>query len=358
MFQSITVRNFRCFRNLAIDRVAKVNLIVGKNNVGKTALLEALFLLLGPDNPDLPMRLNVLRGLQWFEAIPEEAWGWLFLNKHTEDAIELSSCLDGNKRHLRISLSEPLAAPLPNVANGKSSRAFGSATTAIGARELVLEYAETGREPVVSRASFVAEGEGLRVKLSRPSVSGLPLGIFLTSAFHFAQENAERFSKLQEINREQEVLERLQVLEPRLRRLVVSAPGPGVSVMQGDLGIGRMVPLPLMGDGIGRLLSYLLAMASARKGTVLIDEIENGLHYSVHRKTWKAIADFADRFDAQVFATTHCDECLQAAREAFAGKGPEAFLVHRLDRVGADIEAVTLTQDMLATAQDTGLEIR
>jgi len=361
MFHSFTAKNFRCFRKLTIDGLARVNLIVGKNNVGKTALLEALFLILGPDNPDLPMRLNALRGFQWFEAIPEEAWGWLFRNKRTEDTIELSTRLEGNERRdLRIRLSDPQGAPLPSVGNGRrpSSTAVGSATTAIGARELVLEYLDSGREPVVSRASLVAEAEGPRVRLSRPPVSGLPLGIYLTSALHNAQENAERFSKLQEVGQEQEVLKPLRALEPRLQRLVMAAPALGIPMMQGDLGIGRLVPLAFMGDGMGRLLSYMLAVAAARKGTVLIDEVENGLHYSVHQKTWNAIADFAGRFETQVFATTHCDECLRAAREAFASRGADDFRVYRLDRVGEDTEAVMFTPDMLATAEATGLEVR
>ncbi len=44
MFQSFTFKNFRCFRDFKLDSLARVNLIAGQNNVGKTALLEAIFL--------------------------------------------------------------------------------------------------------------------------------------------------------------------------------------------------------------------------------------------------------------------------------------------------------------------------
>ena len=360
MFRSFMVKNFRCFGDLQLPDLARVNLIAGKNNVGKTSLLEALFLLLGPDNPDLPMRLNALRGLQWFEAVPTETWGWLFLKKETQETIEISGLHEnGQRRALRIRLSEPQAAPLPPLGNGRgaAAQAVGSVTTAVGARELVLEYQEGKGESVVSRASLVAEGQELKVKLSRPPISGLPLGIYLTSALHFAQDNADRFSKLQEVGREHELLGPLQVLEPRLQRLVVSAAGLGPPIIQGDIGMGRLVPLPFMGDGMGRLLSYLLAIASAPAGTVLIDEIENGLHYSVLPKVWKAIGDFA-RGETQVLATTHSWECIRAAHEAFAASGGHDFALHRLDRVGDGIEAVTFTQEMLATADTAGLEVR
>jgi len=39
---SLSIEGFRAFKSLRIERFADVNLIVGKNNSGKTTLLEAL----------------------------------------------------------------------------------------------------------------------------------------------------------------------------------------------------------------------------------------------------------------------------------------------------------------------------
>jgi len=47
MYQSFHVKNFRCFDDLQLNDLARVNLIAGKNNTGKTSLLEALFLHAG-----------------------------------------------------------------------------------------------------------------------------------------------------------------------------------------------------------------------------------------------------------------------------------------------------------------------
>ncbi|MDM8557605.1 AAA family ATPase [Candidatus Parabeggiatoa sp. HSG14] len=44
MYQSITIKNFRSFSDLTIAPLGQVNLIIGANSIGKTALLEALFL--------------------------------------------------------------------------------------------------------------------------------------------------------------------------------------------------------------------------------------------------------------------------------------------------------------------------
>ncbi len=60
-----------------------------------------------------------------------------------------------------------------------------------------------------------------------------------------------------------------------------------------DIGLGRLLPVRLMGDGMSRIFSIALAIASAPGGIVLVDEIENGIHHSVMEKVWKAIGAFA-----------------------------------------------------------------
>jgi len=42
ILNSLEIQRFRCFRELRIERLGRVNLIVGKNNVGKSTILEAL----------------------------------------------------------------------------------------------------------------------------------------------------------------------------------------------------------------------------------------------------------------------------------------------------------------------------
>jgi AAA15 family ATPase/GTPase len=53
ILNSLEIRNFRCFKHLQIERLGRVNLIVGKNNVGKSTLLEALRLYAYKGSPNL-----------------------------------------------------------------------------------------------------------------------------------------------------------------------------------------------------------------------------------------------------------------------------------------------------------------
>ncbi|OGG55388.1 MAG: hypothetical protein A3F84_04490 [Candidatus Handelsmanbacteria bacterium RIFCSPLOWO2_12_FULL_64_10] len=362
MFRSFTIKNFRCFRDLSIEPLERVNLIAGMNNVGKTALLEAMFLHIGPNNPELPMRINVFRGIQRFDA--EEMWGWLFFDKHVDEVIEVISQNEaGANRSLRIQMVESEGfRPAPSRDNDKVTESpagfltgslSGSLTTATGLHELMLKYQdETG--PASTSRAFMAADE---IRFERAKLKPFPLGVFLNTRARFPHEDAQRFSKLEAVGRQDEVLTTMQLLEPRLRRLAVLDTGGG-PMIYGDVGAGQLVPLPLMGEGLVRLLSIVLAIANAPRGTILVDEIENGLHHSVMVKVWEAIANIARRSGAQVFATTHSWECICAAHQAFEASEMYDFRLHRLDRIKDDIRVVTYDQKKLTTAIATGLEVR
>ena len=72
-----------------------------------------------------------------------------------------------------------------------------------------------------------------------------------------------------------------------------------------------------MGGGFARLMELTLAFAEVKDGSILIDEIENGLHHAVLQSVWERISHLSRRFNVQVFATTHSYECIAAAHEAF-----------------------------------------
>lgn len=185
-----------------------------------------------------------------------------------------------------------------------------------------------------------------------------PNGVFLAARQrdHLGQL-AERFSNLAVDKKEAEIAQILQIVEPRLERLVVQYRG-GSPIIYGDIGMRRLMPLPLMGDGVGRLLRIALAIPEAQDGILLADEVENGLHYTVMSKVWEAIADLAREYAVQVFAATHSEECIRAAHQAFITGEQYDFALHRLERVRGAIRAVTYDQETLGAALEAGLEVR
>lgn len=356
MFQAIEMRGFRGFRQLNVEPLERFNLVIGRNNVGKTAFLEAAFLLLGPNNPELPLRVNAFRGIESFRNEPEELWGWLFHDKDITQAIELNARASNGLRRLRITLKEPKDVRFTNGDKRSASRQpHGTTSTAdTSPAELLLNYrSETGAQ--IHTKAYIKE-TGLGFERSRPVV--LPTSVFVTAKAGYVSDNAERFSKLEEVGRQGEIVPALQMLEPRLKRLAVLATASG-PMIHGDIGSARMVPLPFMGEGTGKLLTLLLAIVSAVGGVVLVDEVESGFHYSVMQSVWAAMREAARQSNVQILATTHSWECLKAAHQAFASGNTYDLRVHRLTRNGdGGIQSQAYDQEMIEASLESGVEIR
>ena len=97
-----------------------------------------------------------------------------------------------------------------------------------------------------------------------------------------------------------------------------------------------------MAVGLTKLFHIALAVASAPQGVLLIDEFENGLHWSVQEKLWIALARAARESNVQVFCTTHSLDCIESFAAAVRNAGPDGAAIYRLVRRGDDVVAMDL----------------
>jgi len=117
LFRTLSIQGFRGFRELTIENLGRTNLFLGANNVGKTALLESLFLLLGSHSPDISIRLNHFRGIDAVSTDPEETWGWQFHDKEISAPIVISARDEqGGQFTLTVELSQSVTAMRPTAA--------------------------------------------------------------------------------------------------------------------------------------------------------------------------------------------------------------------------------------------------
>ncbi len=357
MFTSIAIDKFRCFRDFSIGSLKRVNLIAGTNNVGKTALLEAIFLLIGAENVSLISKISAFRGIDEFrgeaESIRELLWRHLFIDFDSTATISIKGLLRAaGQQSVELVLVPDVSTHL--AFGDEHTSEIGLGSNGFVGQVLQLQYTEQSGETSVTK--MYIDEKGIRME-PVPSSPPFP-GFFLAARTRISpQEDAKRFGRLEIIDESFGLLEALKIIEPRLKQLKTIF-NAGIPMIYGDIGLGRMFPLSLMGDGLGRMISLLLTIANAPSGIVLVDEIENGLHHSVLSKVWQVIGEAARRFDFQVFATTHSFECIQAAHQAFEANDDYDFRLHRLERVDDDIRAVEYKQDMLETALMTDLEVR
>ena len=358
MFKSIAIKNFRCFDSITIDSLERINLIGGSNNVGKTALLEALFLRFGLNSLELPLKLNLLRGMVGQETFDlQDICQWLFYDKRSDRLIQITTT-DEEERRSKLKLRLTTAVDLRYISlNYKLNQKRTI-------KDLELEYNE-GEETLIWKIFLTADSEELEelklgIKVEQGEIKLFPPSNFIGSRVrNYPPEDAENFSKLEAEKRQKEVIEILKILEPRLKDLAVLVTG-GMATLYGDIGLNYLVPIPLMGEGMARLLSIVLAIMNAADGTILIDEIENGLHHSVFEKIMEAIALAARKSNVQIFATTHSWECIEAAHEAFSKSEIYDFRYYRLeaDKKQNNLKVLTYNRETINTSVKMQLEMR
>ena len=120
MIESATIQNFRGFKHVELSGLARINIIVGDNGAGKTAILEALFMASAP-SPEVALRLKNWRGSDASTATgtPQEISDGFFLDLFNNFDKDISVSIDltgnaGDSRLLRFyyDRGEPTLLPL------------------------------------------------------------------------------------------------------------------------------------------------------------------------------------------------------------------------------------------------------
>lgn len=223
------------------------------------------------------------------------------------------------------------------------------------AYEMVFNYSKNESLASVSKVSKGDGGvsSGTQIALTWPSMNTFSVSLSNPA------EDADLFNLISaKRGGEERVVELLRVIEPRLQDLKYLKLGQQ-PLVYADVGMEDLIPITQLGQGFTRLLRLYSEILLAKSKIILIDEIENGIHYTAMPKVWKGIATIAREEDLQVFATTHSYECIRYAHEAFSPEPVYDPALHRLERdKEGDIRAVTMNRESLAASFEMEWEIR
>ncbi|MEO1289418.1 MAG: AAA family ATPase, partial [Chloroflexota bacterium] len=359
------VQNFQGFRNLELKDIKRVNLIGGKNNVGKTSLLEALMIYTGKYRTvyyglnTVALTEDIQR--EYMTGLPRvysrngdlHRWDSLFFNFDIENEINFvgdgfPSNMLPSFDNLRISLETVSSFDMNSLANYRFIRALED--TDFAKLEQIIKF----ERPTHNTIYLIKDGKYLLTSdiLNQP----IPSQAVRSQSTVESRDTKAHFSKLKQEKSMKILIDALQIIEPRLINVDLLSDGIYVDIE----GMSQLIPLTSMGEGMSRIASIVLTMANVRDGLVVIDEVENGLHFSVQEKLWKVIANIAHQFNVQVFATTHSLEMIRAAQQAFAETPDDDFRYYRLDRDAEtnDPVAVKYSQKTMAAAVEMGYEVR
>jgi hypothetical protein len=345
MLTSIRIEDFRGFRAFAKSGFSRVNLLIGPNNVGKTRLLEAIELMLTADTVQAlwkqPLRRNeVIRSVGAEPSTPAADVRHLFSGHGLSVGAQfLIEGADPSPRRLRVVIRSGGEADKLSIGSSRPrwSDLYIAYSTERDDGGQGLNAAGGLEDP--SSPAVILEGSAVRFVTAgawdEPALVAMWEEMVLTAA-------------------ERDVVRAVQLVEPAVERVAVAHETFVLRIA----GNGERVPIGAMGDGTRRILGLAIQLARAAGGTLLVDEIDTGLHYSIMRPVWRFLIDAARELNVQIFATAHSLDCLQALASACEAQGAASddVLVHRIERA-ADT-ATTYTADELRVAIAQEMEIR
>lgn len=286
MLTDIEIIDYKCFKNFKLEGLSRINIISGENNVGKTALLEALFLYgisqnkhLGSNGVLFPLSIiaknrdiNNKQFKKFIEHITYKA-----NSNYGEVEFKSKNYKDLNDDEL-------------NIVN-KLNSDYNTFLFSMIQTEIDLLPIDT-------------------VNMKAHSLS------YINSSKPKNSELVRLYSRIQTQGKQHKFLEYLKILdnniawiEPQLIDdeflLRINLKNPEHSLISSELG-----------EGTNRYIEILATLLSNTSQLIYIDEIENGIHYSKLKDIWKAIIEIVQKENIQLFVTTHDKESIEALIEA------------------------------------------
>lgn len=353
MFKSVRIKNFRGIKDLTIDDLKRINIFVGDNATGKTAVLDAVYILINPGNPELPLKTNDWRNLAPFTP---SFWKSLFFNFDYKNEIELSAD-DGKKRVVKIkpkisttTIVSP--SPAPDSQGNGELKAGSEIEKALNGLDISFQVGTEKYESSIEQATPDA------AKLSPNTVykETLQGHYFNNKTYAGETDLAGKFDTVnQELGKEQ-IIEFLKKFKPEIKDIELDR---FRKLLINDSSFGKRVHLNTYGDGIIRGLHMLLDILSKQNGITLIDEVENGLHWSKQEIVWEFIHAIVKDRGQQLFITTHSKEMINHLYNiARKGKFTNLIKVYRLQNVKNEIKIVPYGEKQLEFAIAHGEEFR
>ncbi|NWJ51045.1 MAG: AAA family ATPase [Bacteroidetes bacterium] len=320
LISKINIQNYRGFEKLDINGLNQINLFIGRNNSGKSSILEAIFLILGISNPLLLETIHKLRGLN-IQNAEELKYFFHNLNFSNTPKIECfftdlsTRKLELDPRYNSSSLQDLLDK------NNKIEIPSTSSTTTLKVTGLDLNFStKKVHDPIKKFKSSLVFGASEINRDVDKSYKEELYGIFISG--NSGEANALlRYAEILKRKKGDSILDALKKIDPNIESITPLPDG----LYFGYRNIAELVPTNIAGDGIRRILNILTSIFEKNNSFVLIDEIENGLHYSAYKTLWQNMLTFSNEVDSQLFISTHSIETLKCLKELLEDSNYQKF---------------------------------
>jgi predicted ATP-dependent endonuclease of OLD family len=378
MLKSLKIENFRCFQTFKLQKLGRVNLLVGNNNSGKTSILEAIQLLCSRNDVEplidaLDRRGEYLGGdgKVRFDPRSEFDISHLFYSHqvHVGKGFSILGMNDDTQTEVLVSILK-----FPPEQDNNTAEKYSAH------RDWDKELNQSQEFRILFKWKLDDGSKEILIGLPLSSNNSLPRNIlrhaysslkkesiktlFIKSSSLTVEGMTSLFEQVVLTPEEELVYNALQGIEPNIERIAAVGSEKYRNAERGGFVVrfsnnNQRVPIGSMGDGIWRMLGIILAIVNTKNGVLLIDEIDTGLHFSVMFDMWKLIWETAKRLNVQVFATTHNSDCwtsLATVANSESHVGDDGITIHRIERDKS--MSVMFNERQMAIAAERGIEVR
>jgi AAA15 family ATPase/GTPase len=355
MLKSVSVFNFKVLRWLENVNLNKITLIGGKNNAGKSTLLEAIFAFMDIKNPNLFTRLLSWRELGLSYQEPDAMWLPFFSDFDFSRGIEIvAKDFNGDSRKLRIEYqnefkpSAPIKINQNDIYADRLSNSSGfKALTFTHELNKTLDY----------HAHIITDTSQTYLLVEYNNFDLAYPVFFMGSSMINSNGNLELLSKLDKEDAQDKIIQPLQMFQPNIKRFQLIRDGKD-DVIYIDMGNRKKIPANLLGSGFCRCLTLALLLAAGKNKILFIDEIENGIHHSFLPEFWEFLMEAVNLYDCQIIATTHSAEMIQSFANKAREKHFKDIAYVRLAKKDNTIAAHQFDYDDLSYAVSSEMEVR
>ncbi len=270
--KNIEIKNFKCFEDFKAEGFGRVNLIGGKNNVGKTAFMEAVCINIYAN--DINKMTNVLGS-----------------PKLARDFLEIGSRIGASKQEMQNFLE--LANHYSSISNINDVEY--SIIESDGIKEYNFQYKNKKIKVNINDFSFERTKQ-YNIK-------------FITKLGFTKLQLKQVFIAVQKKDKEEILYNYINEFDSNVTNFkIIGGDEPSAKVI--DRGIYQEINE--FGDGLKHYISIICSLYACENGYLFIDEIDNGIHYTQLDKLWEIILTISKQQNVQVFATTHSKECIES----------------------------------------------
>lgn len=316
--KEIDIIEYKCFKNFNTKNFKRINLISGKNNVGKTVLLESIFI-----NLYSSLSTNMTYAIGLLSLIRDQLE---FITKKEEELF------DEFKKRLQTSKF-----------NAKSN--INNSRFEILNKDGIKEYFFNinGNEQIININKFSHETKSIQnIK-------------FLDNFGTSNKDIKNYFDSIQKKDKENYLNKSITKFDSNIEKFKIIEDKPQCKIVNSDI----FRDINEFGDGLKHYISIICALYASENGQLFVDEIDNGIHYTQLERLWEIIFSISKEVNCQVFATTHSKEMINAFEKVSKNLNDRDISFIELGRnKNNDIKSITMDSDRLQREINLGNEIR